>query len=149
VNTGKNISQDKPMKIIISKPPQWIWDECVKRFGIDKRKGVVFTVGENLYNPDNVVIPDHLYEHELTHAKQHEYNDTVATLWWKRYFEDPKFRCEQEVEAYSKQYQFICTKIKDKNARYRALHQLAVDLAGDMYGRSISYTDAIRRIRGN
>jgi hypothetical protein len=134
------------MKIVISKPP--IYNECVKAFGIDKRKGVVFTFGDVLYNPDNVIIPDHLLVHESTHAEQQKHDETVAKLWWKRYIEDPQWRIGQEVEAYKNQYHFICERVKDKNARFRFLHMLCIDLASPMYGSSISYTYAMRRIRG-
>ena len=137
------------MIIKIEKPPAWIYDKCVEMFGIDKRKGVVWTMGETLYNPDGIEIPDHLMAHEMTHTKQHESSDIVGKLWWAKYFTDIKFRIDQEAEAYGNQYKFICTRIKDGNSRYRALHQLAADLAGPIYGSSISYTDAIRRIRGN
>ena len=143
----KKTNNKKIMQIKIGKPPYY--DECVKAFGIDKRKGVVFTYGQDLWNPDNVEIPDHLFEHELVHCAQQGGDNALASIWWRRYIDDSKFRVDQEIEAYKKQYQFICTKIKDRNARFRALHILAVDMSSPMYGSSISYTDAIRRIRGN
>lgn len=135
------------MNIIIEKPPAWIYDECVKLFGIDKRKGVVWTLGQNIFNPDNVVIPDHLLIHEQTHSDQQSNDDIVGKSWWAKYLTDQKFRLDQEIMAYHNQYLYICSKIKDRNARYRNLHILASDLCGDMYGRIISYTDAIRRIK--
>jgi len=135
------------MNISISKPPAFIYDECVKLLGIDKRKNVVWTFGSTIFNPDNAEIPDHLYEHELTHANQQKHDDTVAKLWWARYVADPSFRLDQETEAYRAQYKFICEKTKDRNTRYRALHQIATDLSGKMYGNLVSFTEAIRRIR--
>ena len=127
------------------KPP--IYEECVKAFGIDKRKGIVFTYGDCLYNPDGLDLPDHILVHESVHGNQQKHDDTVAKLWWERYIVDVKFRIEQEVEAYGAQYKFICEKVKDRNARYKSLHILAQDLSGDMYGRCLSYTDAIIKIK--
>ena len=124
-----------------------MWDECVKAFDFDQSR-TVFAYGDVIYNPARVEIPDHLFVHEGTHLDQHQHDDHVASIWWKRYIADPAFRLEQEVEAYRAQYKFICSKVKDKNARFRNLHIIATDLSGPMYGRVISYTDALRRIRG-
>jgi hypothetical protein len=134
------------MKIIISKPPAFIWDKCKEMFSFNE-KSTVFTFGDTLYNPGNAAIMDHLLVHEETHANQQSHDDTAAKLWWARYFEDPKFRIDQEVEAYRAQYKFICTKIKDRNARARALHQLASYCSSAMYGNEISYSDAVARIK--
>ena len=131
------------MKISTSYPP--IYEDVKKAFELVGNE--VFTFGDTLYNPSNAIIPDHLLIHEEVHAKQQEHNDVVAKLWWQRYIADSKYRIDQEVEAYSTQYKFICEKVKDKNARYRNLNALAEQLSGKMYGNSISYTDAIRKIR--
>ena len=125
------------------KPP--VWEECNKLFKLSGRE--VWTFGDVVFNPAKLDIPDHLWAHESVHGEQQKHDATVAKLWWMRYIDDQKFRVDQEVEAYQAQYRFICTKLKDRNARYRNLHILATDLCGPMYGRAISYTDAIRRIK--
>lgn len=132
------------MKFSYEKPP--VWDDAFKVFGFDP-SNTVFTYGDVLYNPGRIEIPDHLLVHEETHAQQQQYNDTVAKIWWQRYIADPVFRVDQEVEAYGAQYNFICHKVKDKNARFRNLHMMAQWLSGEMYGSAVSYTDALRRIR--
>ncbi len=131
------------MKMSFEKPP--IWEECNKAFKLTGNE--IFTFGDVLFNPAKLEIPDHLLVHEEVHAFQQQHDEHVAIIWWKRFIADPKFRIEQETEAYQAQYKFICSKVKDKNARFRNLHMLASQLAGDMYGRAISYTDATRRIR--
>lgn len=133
------------MKISFDRPP--VWDECVKVFDFNQ-SNTVFSYGGILFNPARVDIPDHLMVHEEVHAKQQQYDMHVASIWWKRYIGDPAFRLEQELEAYQAQYQFICSKIKDKNTRFRMLHAIASDLSSTMYGKVISYTEAVRRIRG-
>lgn len=134
------------MKISYSKPP--IWDECVKAFGEENIKDAVFPYGDMLYNPSKGPVPDHLEVHEAVHMDQQQHDESVAAIWWKRYIADVPFRIEQEVEACQAQYKFICTKVKDKNARFRNLHILAQLLASPMYGNVISYMDALRKIRG-
>lgn len=131
------------MRISFEKPP--IWEEVAKAFKFEP--GTVFTYGDTIYCPDRVAIPDHLMVHEEVHAQQQGYDVHLAAIWWKRYITDVKFRVEQEVEAYIAQYKFICSKIKDKNARFKNLHALAAMLCGPMYGNALSYTDAMRRIR--
>ena|ERR1035437_2462325 len=127
-------------------PPAWIYDECIKQF--NPPKGTVYSFATTIFNPDGVDIPDHLIVHESVHGEQHQHNEEVATVWWRRYLVDPQFRAEQEIEAYHEQYKYICSKIKDKNARFRNLHILAQFMSAPMYGNCVSYTDAIRRIRG-
>ena len=140
------LEKKQTMQIINERPPKWVWDECRKSFKIDE-ENIVFSFGNIIYNPRCIDIPDHLMVHEEVHGVQQNHNDADAAVWWKRYLEDPKFRIEQEVEAYAAQYRFICEKVKDKNARYRNLHMLAQDLSGPIYGEAIAYTDAMRRIR--
>lgn len=133
------------MILTYAKPP--IWDEAVKLFKFDVDR-TVFTYGNILFNPGHVPIEGHLWAHEETHAKQQAHDETVAKLWWKRYFEDPPFRLDQETEAYGNQYRYICEKLtKDRNKRYKILSELAQFLSGPMYGKIIGHTEAIRRIQ--
>lgn len=132
------------MRVSYEKPP--CWDECVKAFDFDQTN-TVFSYGDLIYNPAGIEIPDHLMVHEETHMDQQRRDSHVASIWWKRYIVDVAFRMDQEAEAYGRQYRFICTKVKDKNARFRNLHMLAEFMAGPMYGKAISYNDAIGRIR--
>jgi len=133
------------MKTSNTKPP--CYEDCVKAFGEEAISRAVFTYGSTIFNPGGYDIPDHLAAHESVHGDQQKHDETVAKLWWQRYLADPSFRLDQETEAYRSQYKFICEKVKDRNTRYRALHQIATDLSGKMYGNLISFTEAIRRIR--
>lgn len=129
--------------MILGKPP--IWEEANKAFQL--REGVVFTYGDTLYNPEAIQIPRDLMIHEETHAKQQEYNETVAKIWWMKYIEDPEFRLSQELEAYRAQYKYICSIIKDRNARDRNLRTIAKILASPMYGSIISESEALKKLR--
>lgn len=134
------------MKIVNTKPPAFIWERCKAMFTFNEDT-TVFTFADVLYNPGNATMIDHLIVHEEVHAQQQSHDEIAAKLWWLRYFEDSKFRIDQEIEAYNAQYKFICTKIKDRNARAQALHQLATYCSGAMYGNAIVYSEAIARIK--
>lgn len=132
------------MQIKIEPPP--FYDEIIKI--LKPGPTTVFTYADIIYNPANVPISDHLMEHEKTHSKQHQHNETIAKLWWERYLRDKEFRVEEEVEAYGAQYLYICQNvIKDRNQRFKVLNDLANMLSGPMYGNIIGTFEAIRKIR--
>lgn len=107
-------------------------------------KEVIFTYGDIIYNPNNIEIPDHLLTHEKTH--QYQQKAIGKDLWWDKYLTDSKFRIEQELEAYSRQYKHICRLTKDRNERNRILHKIAELLSGPMYGNAISKNEALSRV---
>lgn len=132
------------MKILTERPP--CFEDALKAFKFDENK-TVFAYGDVIYNPGNIVIDQHLLAHETVHAKQQNFDPTVAKLWWMRYIEDPKFRLEQEIEAYGAQYASICKAVRDKNQRFKNLHMLAEFLASPLYGSIIGITEATRKIK--
>lgn len=132
------------MNIVVDYPPNI--EEIRKSFDFNE-KITVFTYGDNLFNPANRTIPEHLIIHEATHqAQQTEYNGGPAA-WWGEYIANPKFRLEQEVEAYSNQFNYIKDTTKDRNAHYQYLHKFAKDLSSKMYGNIVTYSDAVNLIR--
>lgn len=131
------------MKISISNPPNI--EEIKKVFNLEGQH-VVFTFGDVIYNPENLPISDNLFEHEKIHGIQQQHDSTLANLWWQRYLQDVEFRIDQEVEAYTAQYKYICKRIKDRNKRFRILNDIAGYLSGPIYGRSISKGDALQRL---
>lgn len=130
------------MQIINTDPPKWILEECNKKFFVTKH--TVFAYGDTIFNPGNNIISEDVIIHENIHSKQQKDN---PDSWWKLYLSDQSFRLSQEIEAYREQYKFYCSLYKDKNIRFRFLHIIAADLSGPLYGRLISYTEAIKRIR--
>jgi hypothetical protein len=128
------------MIIVKNYPPNI--GEIRKHFTVHKR--VLFTYGEFLYNPSGEEIPDHLMVHEETHESQQ--SKMGVKEWWDRYFVDVAFRLSQEIEAYHAQYEFFA-----KNANYsermKFLGQLADALSSPIYGKCISRTVALFRIK--
>ncbi len=99
--------------------------EAKKHFNIIP--SICFTYGDTYYTDFAPIPPDFLV-HEQHHTKQQiSYG---VDKWWERYFIDPKFRLEQELEC----YQVQLNSIKDRNLRFRRRLQVIDDLASDIYG---------------
>lgn len=134
------------MKISTDKPP--IWEEANKFFKLEELGlGSIFTYGDTIYNPFNVELTQDLIVHEMVHIRQQESDNTVAGIWWKRFFMDPDFRLEQELEAYAAQYKYICTQVTDREKRSKNLLTLAGLLSGPMYGHIIGKMEAYAQIK--
>lgn len=121
------------MKILNEKPP--IWDEAKKHFEIDD-SCAIFTYGDTIYNPAGVEIDPSFIAHEEVHGVQQSKYPGGPEEWWKRYFVDSVFRLAQEVEAYGKQYRWICQKYpghKHWSMRLKYLNHITDDLAGPTY----------------
>lgn len=101
----------------------------------------VFTYGLRIYNPYKCFLPQDLRVHEGTHVEQQ--NVWSASLWWEKYLSDPKFRLEQELEAYRNQFKFYKTINK---GWMKFLQRIASDLSSKMYGNIISYPEALNKI---
>lgn len=129
------------MKLSTEKPPNW--EALVKKFGVTWDRTVV-TYGDTAYC--RRALSDDLIIHESVHVEQQR--ETSPEVWWEKYMEDPVFRCEQEMEAYRHQYLFLKDKIKDRNALFKHLDRLARDLSSPMYGKVLSYQQALEAIKG-
>ena len=139
-------NKEKTLKLSYDKPP--IWEEANALFKLEElNMGTIFTFGDTLYNPFQVRMTGDLFVHERTHAEQHQWDGTVAGLWWKRYLADPEFRLEQEIEAYANQYKYIAHNEKSRDKVFENLLFFAKSLGGPMYGNIISPTEAMARIK--
>lgn len=117
------------MKIIRDKPP--IWDEAHRHFEIDDAI-TFYTYGDILYNPAGIEVTADLAVHEYTHWQQQE-DVGGPEIWWRRYFDDRRFRAQQEAEAYARQYRFFCRENLDRNTRFRYLCLLGSFMASPLY----------------
>ena len=134
------------MKIIFDYPPNY--DRICKYFPVKNKKGIVFTYGNLLYNPDDGYIPEHLVVHEETHARQQEEHNGGAVGWWEQYFKNAKFRLLQELKAYQNQYQYA---VKHENRKMRRviLDRISKDFASDIYGNLLTKKNARKLITGD
>lgn len=124
------------MKEIIDFPPNY--KDIQKAFNLDKHIPI-FCWDKVIYNPHNARINEDLIIHESAHSMRQEGN---PDLWWDRYIKDNKFRLEEELVAYIAQFEFLKTKIKDKNKQVNIAMSIARDLSGDLYGNMITTDDA-------
>jgi len=122
------------MKIVFKYPPNI--KRIKEHFPI--KRGVIFTYGNRLYNPDRGEIDDALMVHEETHTAQQGNNPDE---WWDRYFIDKAFRLEQETEAYQNQYKYALDNY-NRASRKRLLRQISKDLSSSLYGNLITEKEA-------
>jgi len=133
------------VKIKNEKPP--IYENACAAFRINP-KTVIFTYGDTIYNPNNLDLPDDIIAHEMVHVAQQKANDKDAELWWGKFLRDPEFRLAQELEAYSKQYNFICKKkTQNKQIRFNVLKRYSEILSGGLYGNCVSFNRAMQLIK--
>lgn len=79
------------------------------------------------------------YVHEETHLRQQ--SRIGDALWWEYYIGDPKFRLEQEIEAYKAQADYIRshpTLYTFPERRFR-IQKMAELLSGPLYGNLVTY----------
>ena len=131
------------MKFSTENPPYNIRELCEANFDLRKIKPV-WVYGDTLYNPHQMPINKVLLEHEKIHSKQQ--GDKPAE-WWHNYFNNDKFRFEQELEAYRHQYHFVKGFVKGRNDLFNFLKLIASDMSGKMYGNMCSLQEAICLIK--
>ena len=131
------------VKILNTPPPKKIMKRANRQFGVTFET-TTFTYGECIHtsNPNPTL---DLIDHEKVHVKQQ--TEMGKDEWWDKYFADPKFRLEQELPAYQKQFKTVQVIVKDRNMQTRILWNLALDLSGPMYGKIMLHSDAMRLIR--
>lgn len=122
-----------------------IYDSLKEKFDIDWDNGVIITYGNKIYSKFQL---DYLKQiHELTHVRQQlAYG---VQKWWNEYVDNPKFRLEQELEAYRNEVAALFRKSKDREFRGRYMTQCAKDLSSAMYGNMIEYMNARTLLRYN
>lgn len=130
------------MKIVEDFPPNFE-AICEAIPSVRDQKGVVFTYGDTIYNPYKGEIQDHLDVHESVHERQQ--GKIGVKEWWNKYLADPKFRLEQETEAYRIQYQFVF-KEYGRAVATAFMREIATDLSGGMYGNILDRKQARKEI---
>ena len=133
------------LKMSYEKPP--VYDAIIGAGLKFNPAYTVFTYADTLYNPERLIIPEHLLYHETTHATQQGWEEESAAKWWDRYLVDQYFRVEQEVQAYGNQYHHICQYVKDRNQQAKILMDLARVLSGPTYGNVIHQVEAAQIIK--
>lgn len=135
------------VKISTDKPP--VWDNARALFKFNPNT-VLFAYGDTIYNPGavNLEKAHDIIVHEMVHIGQQMNSREDAALWWGKYMRDKDFRLSQEVEAYGKQYHYICTRMtQNKQLRFNALKAFATILSGPMYGNMVDFHEGMKLIK--
>lgn len=127
---------------IVNYPPKGIYERAMAKWGVDF-DNVIFANGDKIHSKYQLTYD--LLAHEEAHLRQQK--EIGLDEWWDKYFEDDKFRLEQETEAYQEQYRSVCLNVTDRNDRARSLFYMAQAISGTNYGRMIPYSDALKLIR--
>ncbi len=130
------------MEIILNQKPPF-YDKIIAA-GMKPSETVVYTYGSKLYNPSNAFIREDIKQHEMIHEEQ---QGDEPDAWWDAYLADPEFRVAQELEAYAKQFAYLCITTTDREAQHKILMELAYHLSGPIYGRAISHQEAYKKIK--
>lgn len=124
---------------VVNKQP-WIWKFIQKWFPSAEWGKVTFTFMGTIYSKYEV--PDYIFEHEKVHEKQMTRIWLIAFIWLILYWTIPKFRLCMEIPAYRREYEYLCSKVKDPSMRARALANLSLALSGPVYRKMITYLEA-------
>lgn len=129
------------MKILNEKPPEWIMTGCLSQFRVNVER-TFWAYGDTIYNPGGIVIRPDILAHEEQHGVQQAAHEGGKDGWWKQYLSDPRFRLEQEADAYGVQYKWFCKRYKDRNERNRFLLMISAQLSGPLYQVAVSHIQA-------
>lgn len=130
---------------ISNKKPESFFIALQKRFGpaADWDKGICIAVGDTIYAKHEMSAD--FIEHEVTHLKQQK--EIGLEKWWNLYLTDNDFLLKAELEAYRAQAGFIKKSGVSRQVYRKECSRLAKDLSGPIYGRVISYDDALAAIK--
>lgn len=122
-------------------PP--IYGKLQEVFKVNWEEGVVIAYGDTIYSKDPM--PDHLIEHEKVHLAQQA--KVGVEKWWEQYINNPHFRLAQELEATRAQVRHINQDpLMSKKEKKQLIEWIADKLCGPMYGRIITYFEALDAI---
>jgi len=129
------------MKIINERPPEWIMSGCLSQFRVNVER-TFWTYGDTIYNPGGINIREDIIAHEEQHERQQAAYEGGKDAWWREYLSNPRFRLEQEAEAYGIQHKWYCARFKDRNQRSKFLFVLGNQLSGPLYQVAVSPVQA-------
>lgn len=122
-------------RIVTEFPPNYA--ELRARF--NPGPGTVYAWGDTIYSPHAADLPADIVAHEEVHfAQQRACGGPSA--WWARYIAEPRFRLEQEVEAYRVQWSMI--RDMPRPERRARLAHICKALASGMYGSLVTKEQA-------
>ena len=105
----------------------------------------IFVFKNTIYTDNEM--PYDINYHENIHILQQ--NKIGAKKWINNYIKDKDFRLAQETEAYRAQLKFVLKETKDRKEYANILVECASNLSSPLYGKLVSYPEAIKILRLN
>ncbi len=130
-------------EVIYDFPP--LYEEISEAFSLFPGSRIIFSWGDQLYNPTRAKIVPELVAHEAVHGKRQGSGQQIVH-WWEQYIEDRAFRLEEEVAAHIAEYQHVL-KHGGRNERRTALRVTAKRLSAPLYGSMITRSSAVAVLR--
>jgi hypothetical protein len=132
-------------KVIIGKPP--VYSACVTKFGkeVIEGKPILFSWGDCIFNPENIIIPRELYAHESVHGSRQTTTDAFIWEWWGSYLSSEQFRFNEELLAHREEWRNYVRLHPGKNCEH-VLEAIAGRLASELYGSIVTLDDARQAI---
>ena len=131
---------------IVNEYPPLIEEICQAFPSVKTNKGVIFSWGDKIYNPHNVPISEALHAHELVHGQRQTADETAIVKWWHTYLADPEFRVNEELLGHKAELKVLLQNVADRNRRNMIVQQVALRLAGPIYGNAITLSEARKRL---
>lgn len=122
------------------KPP--IYEKCREFSGVNWDQGMVITYGDTIYCKDD--LRDDIIAHEAVHIRQQTV-DMDKDVWWDRFFADPVFRLEQEVEAY--RAQIVWARDNWTRQQRRELYRWIIKIMVNNYSGMCTEQEAIEKLK--
>ncbi len=133
------------MREVKGRPPNY--HRIVATFpSVREMKGVVFTYGDVIFNPDGVHLDPWLKAHEGVHYTRQSTLEVKIMEWWDKYLTDAEFRFAEELPAHRAEYQAFRFRNRRGSLQHEFLSFLASRLASPMYGSLCTASEAARRI---
>lgn len=133
------------VEIVFTRPPHDLFEACDAQFKIRGRRGVIFTVGGIIYNPDRIQIDAALLAHEEVHSARQIASGDVYD-WWDQYLSDKGFRFAEELVAHQEEWRVVRETVSSRQQRRRHLGFITARLSGSLYGNLVSRIEAKRLI---
>lgn len=131
--------------VVFEQPPFEILEGCRAAFNIAGKRGLLFCVGDRLYNPDRADIEPWLMRHEEVHSRRQLAAGRV-NAWWSKYLTDKTFRFDEELLAHQAEWRAVQEMVSSRQQRRKWLAFIAGRLSGPIYGHMVTKERAKRLV---
>lgn len=132
----------KPKLVYSSEIPP-IYPQLREKFGADWDNGVIIAYDGRIHAKE--VPAPQKWIHEGVHLDRQKEIGNEA--FWRLYLESDQFRLEEELLAYLAEADFIKKNIRDREARFHLIMEIARGFSSSLYGGIIGTQEAYRLLK--